>query len=136
LVGGATGRIEFERLFIQYLWVAESHRNQGLGTNLLSRIEQAACELKCSDALVETLSDQTATMYRRVGYAPLAEIANYIPGYTRHVLLKQLPNPSVERPHNGGERLLAPSRSAVPLCAAHVKLGGPTERSHHAGQVP
>ena len=31
------------------------------------------------------------------------------------------PNPSVERTHNGGWRLLAPSSSAAPLCAAHVK---------------
>ena len=82
--------IEFNRLFIQYLWVLESHRRQGIGTNLLFRIEQAARELNCTDALVETLSDRTAQMYRRLGYAPLAEIANYIPGYTRHVLLKQV----------------------------------------------
>ena len=31
-----------------------------------------------------------------------------------------LPNPSVERTHNGGRRLLAPSASAAPLRAAHV----------------
>jgi len=31
------------------------------------------------------------------------------------------PNPSVERTHNGGARLFAPSRSQAPLCAAHVK---------------
>lgn len=29
-------------------------------------------------------------------------------------------NPSVERTHNGGSRLLAPSPTAAPLCAAHV----------------
>ena len=31
------------------------------------------------------------------------------------------PNPSVERTHNGGARLFAPSPSAAPLRAAHVK---------------
>ena len=31
------------------------------------------------------------------------------------------PNPSVERTHNGGARLFAPSRSQAPSCAAHVK---------------
>ena len=34
--------------------------------------------------------------------------------------MKRPPNPSVERTHNGGRRLLAPSPSAAPLCAAHV----------------
>ena len=33
----------------------------------------------------------------------------------------QAANPSVERTHNGGRRLLAPSPSAAPLRAAHVK---------------
>jgi len=32
-----------------------------------------------------------------------------------------MPNPSVERTPNGGRRLLAPSPSEAPLCAAHVK---------------
>jgi len=31
------------------------------------------------------------------------------------------PNHSVERTHNGGARLFAPSATAAPLCAAHVK---------------
>jgi hypothetical protein len=33
-------------------------------------------------------------------------------------------NPSIERTHNGGPRLLASSPPAAPLCAAHVKLQG------------
>jgi len=31
------------------------------------------------------------------------------------------PNPSIEGTHNGGAQLRAPSRSAAPLCAPHVK---------------
>jgi hypothetical protein len=31
------------------------------------------------------------------------------------------PNPSIERTHNGGARLRAPSGVVPPLCAAHVK---------------
>ena len=90
LIGGVTGRVEFERLFVQYLWVEEARRNCGLGTELLARIERAASEMHCSDVLVETLSDRMAAMYRRLGYNTMGQIANYIPGYTRHVLLKRL----------------------------------------------
>jgi hypothetical protein len=36
----------------------------------------------------------------------------------------ETPNPCIERTHNGGARLRAPSRSAAPLCAAHVKRLG------------
>ena len=34
--------------------------------------------------------------------------------------MKQASNPSVERTHNGGSRLFAPSQSEAPLRAAHV----------------
>ena len=37
------------------------------------------------------------------------------------VFSNQRPNPSVERTHNGEARLFAPSPTAAPLCAAHVK---------------
>ena len=90
LVGGASGRIEFGRLFIQYLWVREDHRRQGLGTRLLAMIEQAAAERGCVDALIETLADDTAQMYSRRGYESLAVIPGYIGHFTRHVLLKRL----------------------------------------------
>jgi len=38
------------------------------------------------------------------------------------------PNPSVERTHNGGSRLFAPSRPEAPLRAAHVKRYAPGHR--------
>ena len=39
----------------------------------------------------------------------------------RSVRSSRWPNPSIEGTHNGGAQLRAPSRSAVPLCAPHVK---------------
>jgi len=50
---------------------------------------------------------------------PLASVWRV--GKSSVVFSNQRPNPSVERTHNGGARLLAPSPSAAPLCAAHVK---------------
>lgn len=90
LIGGATGRVEFGRLFVQYLWVDEARRGRGLGSELLARIEQAGSGLRCRDALVETLSDRTAALYRRLGYVNIGLIADYIPGYPKHVMLKSL----------------------------------------------
>jgi len=39
----------------------------------------------------------------------------------RSVRSSRWPNPSIEGTHNGGAQLRAPSRSAAPLCAPHVK---------------
>ena len=90
LVGGASGRIEFARLFVETLWVEAAHRRRGLGGALLAEMERAARAAGCRDALIETLADDTAALYRRLGWAPVAAIADYIPGFTRHVLVKPL----------------------------------------------
>jgi hypothetical protein len=50
---------------------------------------------------------------------PLASV--WRAGKRSVVFFNQRPNPSVERTHNGGSRLLAPSTSEAPLRAAHVK---------------
>jgi len=78
IVAGAYGRTEFNRLFVTYLWVEQALRCQGLGSGLLRRIEASAAARGCTDALIETLSDETACMYRRRGYTPLATIPNYV----------------------------------------------------------
>jgi ribosomal protein S18 acetylase RimI-like enzyme len=90
LLGGACGKTEFNRVFITYLWVEPSLRQQGLGSELLRRLEASAALRGCSDALIETLSDEVAGLYRRLGYAPLATIPNYVGVFTRHILRKSI----------------------------------------------
>ena len=48
------------------------------------------------------------------GEIQLAVLARSVPS-------TRWPNPSIERTHNGGAQLRAPSRAVAPLCAAHVK---------------
>ena len=88
LIAGALGRTEFRRLFINYLWVDEPMRGQGIGAEVLRRLEAQALKRGCVDALVETLSDRNAELYERLGYAMMAHIHDYIPGFTRYILIK------------------------------------------------
>lgn len=90
LIGGATGRTELDRLFVQYLWVEASYRRKGIGTRLLQMLEAAAVEQGCHDALIETLLDENAALYARVGYGPLALVPNYVGTFTKHVLVKRI----------------------------------------------
>jgi diamine N-acetyltransferase len=90
VVAGASGRIEFDRLFISYLWVAEHRRGSGLGQLALLRIEDAARERGGREALIETLSDRNAALYRRVGYRSIADIERYVGPFTKHVMIKPL----------------------------------------------
>jgi len=88
LVAGATGRTEFGRLYVNYLWVEADRRGEGLGGACLRQLEAQALKRGCVDALIETLSDETAQIYEHLGYACIAHVHDYVPGFTRHILLK------------------------------------------------
>jgi GNAT superfamily N-acetyltransferase len=88
LVAGALGRTEFRRLFINYLWVDQDRRGQGLGGEVLRQLEAQALKRGCVDALIETLSDRNAELFERLGYAMMAHVHDYVPGFTRYILIK------------------------------------------------
>lgn len=90
VVAGATGRTEFRRLFVNYLWVRDDLRGKGYGVGALARIEQAARRRGAVDSIIETLSDDNAALYRSLGYRPLAVIDQAVGPFTRHILLKTL----------------------------------------------
>lgn len=88
LIAGASGRTEFQRLYISYLWVAAPQRGQGLGGDCLRQLEAHALQRGCVDALIETLLDEVAEIYEHLGYVCIAHVHDFVPGFTRHTLLK------------------------------------------------
>jgi ribosomal protein S18 acetylase RimI-like enzyme len=90
LIAGVTGRTEFSRLYINYLWVAEEYRGQGIGARLLSEIEAAAVARGCSDAVIETLLESVVALYLRRGYLSWSVVPNFVGPFSRHTLKKQL----------------------------------------------
>lgn len=88
LIAGAFGRTEFQRLYVSYLWVHADHRGQGLGGDCLRQLEAMALKRGCVDALIETLLDEVAEMYEHLGYACISHVHDFVPGFTRHTLLK------------------------------------------------
>ena len=93
VVAGGTGRTEYERLFISYLWVSEELRGQGLARRILEALESEAQKRGCKDALIETLDDKVASLYRHLGYSSVAEVKAYVGRFSRHIMLK----PSIGR---------------------------------------
>lgn len=90
IIAGATGRTEFDRLFVSYLWVKEALRGTGIGSAALRRIEEAAYERGARDSLIETLNDEAAALYKRRGYVEIASISRYVGPFTKYVMLKKL----------------------------------------------
>jgi GNAT superfamily N-acetyltransferase len=88
LLAGGWGRTEFQRLYVSYLWVREDLRGQGLGGDCLRQLEAQALRRGCVDALVETLLDDVSELLEHLGYVCMAHVHDYVPGFTRHIMLK------------------------------------------------
>lgn len=90
VIAGGLGRTEFGRLFITSVWVTESRRGQGIGSEIILRMEREAFDRKCQDALIETLLEPNVRLYERLGYQSLARIPHYVGDFTRYIMLKSL----------------------------------------------
>ena len=88
IVAGGTGRTEYQRLFVNYLWVAEHLRGQGLAGRILKELESEAAVRGCRDALIETLDDRVTNLYRHLGYEVIAEVKGYVGRFNRYIMLK------------------------------------------------
>jgi GNAT superfamily N-acetyltransferase len=88
LIAGGSGRTEYERLFVSYLWVGKAHRRRGIARRILQTLEAEATLRGCRDAIIETLDDAVASMYERLGYQQLAHVPCYVGPFSRHIMLK------------------------------------------------
>lgn len=87
--GGLIGKIKGEWLCIEFLWMHESLRKGGYGTNLIQAAEQTARERGCLHALVDTLSFQALPFYQKNGYQLQLTLENFPEqGAARHYLSK------------------------------------------------
>lgn len=90
IVAGGAGRTEFQRLFINHLFVQAALRRQGLATQVLQHLEAAALARGCVDATLDTLSDETAAFYARRGWRTAALVPRWVGRFNRHILVKPL----------------------------------------------
>ncbi|WP_297582853.1 N-acetyltransferase [Roseibium sp.] len=90
LVAGAFGFTIWNYLYIQWLWVAEGHRRQGLANRLIAEAENRALERGCSGAWIDTFSEAGLGAYLKAGYEVFGELPNFAAGQARIFLRKQL----------------------------------------------
>ncbi len=68
LVGGIYGWIEWGWLFINLLWVDDTLRGQGIGSRLISELEEKAIQGNIYNVHLETASFQSPDFYINRGY--------------------------------------------------------------------
>ncbi len=90
LVAGARCMVMWRWLLLDWLWVEEGRRRQGLGSLMLGRAEQAAVAAGCTGVFLNTSSVQSPDFYRRRGYVAFGELADLPPGETRYWMSKRI----------------------------------------------
>jgi len=90
LIAGLLGGTYWNWLHIEFLWVQEHIRRNGIGADLLDAAEKAARERGCRHAHVETHDFQSPTFYLKHGYEIFANLDDLPLGHKKIFLKKTL----------------------------------------------
>lgn len=90
MVGGVQGMLWGRMMHIDVLWVDEKHRGEGLGTKLMTAIEDYGLEHGHPLVYLETASFQALPFYEGLGYHVFGELPEITPGETLYFLRKEL----------------------------------------------
>ena len=87
---GSSGYTAWGWLYVQWLWVAEARRGEGLSGRMLAVAEEEARTRGCHAAYIDTFSSVALKTYQRVGYVPFGALDDFPRGRVRTFLQKQL----------------------------------------------
>lgn len=90
IVGGIYGWTWGGCCEIKFLWVAETLRGQGVGTDLLLAAEREAMGRGCEQIVLDTHGFQAPQFYQQRGYQIVGEVAGYPRGSSKIYLQKTL----------------------------------------------
>lgn len=76
-VGGLTGEIFTNTLFVEFLWIDESKRQSGTGSLLMARIEQEAKKLGVTDLYLDTYTFQAPGFYAKLGFTEVGRYTGF-----------------------------------------------------------
>ncbi|KKB07098.1 acetyltransferase [Devosia geojensis] len=88
--GGLSGYTAWGWLYVQWLWIAEAHRGQGLSGRLLAMAEAEARDRGCHGAYIDTFNPSALAAYSKAGYSIFGELPDFPRGRTRYFLSKAL----------------------------------------------
>ncbi len=88
--GGLTAYVHSDSIFIDILWVDDVVRGQGYGTKLIQAAEAEARKRKIPSSTVDTFDFQAEPFYKKMGYVDIGVIRNYVHGFDRFFLRKDL----------------------------------------------
>ncbi|KHN52354.1 GNAT family N-acetyltransferase [Pectobacterium fontis] len=88
IIAGLISRTWWGALEVQYLWVSDEHRKNGLGRKLMQHAEKEALQRGCHLAYVDTFEFQAKGFYEKLGYKEYGNLPGYAHKHTRYYLAK------------------------------------------------
>ncbi len=77
IVGGLTGEQFHQGVFVEFLWVDDTQRHSGVGSALMSKLEQEGRERGVKDLFLDTYSFQALDFYLKLGFKRVGEYTDY-----------------------------------------------------------
>lgn len=90
LLAGLNGYTAWGWLYVQWLWVDESLRGQGMAGRMLQAAEEEARTRGCHGAWIDTFNPAAEKAYTRQGYAVFGQLDDFPFGRSRKFLQKKL----------------------------------------------
>ena len=90
IIGGILGGTYWGWMYVDILWVHESHRKQGIGSMLLRKAETEAIRRDCHHVHLDTMSWQAPEFYKKHGYEVIGILPDIPKGNQKYLLMKAL----------------------------------------------
>ena len=89
-VGGLVGWTHWNHFFVCALFVDERARREGIGRELMKRVEELALEQGCDAIYLDTFDFQAPGFYEKLGFKLFGTLPDYPTGHQRFYLVKQI----------------------------------------------
>lgn len=90
IVGGLTGELYWNVLFVELLWLQDAVRGAGLGEKLMREAERHARRAGKDLVYLNTFTFQAPGFYRKLGFRSIGRIRDYPRGESRIFFVKRL----------------------------------------------
>lgn len=90
IVGGICGSYANDYMKIEWVWIDEQYRGQGLGRKIFNQLHDLALAKNCKYIDLETLEFQAKDFYEKLGFKLIATLPNWVGGYDAYIMRKFL----------------------------------------------
>ncbi len=91
IIGGALIWEHSDALYLDVLWCDEHYRKKGVGTKIISMIDEVARNKGLQKIFVDTYAFQAQAFYQKHGFYCIGTIPEYLLGHDRMFMRKDVP---------------------------------------------